>query len=55
MDRPHLQTGGALGADSLFARCAHDAGHIVTNFSFNGHGHRSLIGFVAELFDLFRL
>lgn len=37
-------TGGAQGADTLFALCAQDAKHRVWNYSFPNHGIHSKVG-----------
>lgn len=37
MDRPVCYSGGAQGADAVFGQCAFKAGHIVKDFSFQGH------------------
>lgn len=42
-------TGGAQGADSLFASCAHNAGHRVFNYSFPNHGVHSKIGIKVDV------
>jgi len=46
-----LFTGGALGADKKFAECAHKAGHLVYNLSFEDHKISNKLGFIVQYTD----
>lgn len=47
-----LHTGGAQGADEVWAECALQAGHCVSIYSFKGHSRRTSRGGVLVLVEM---